>query len=330
MTSAIDLDSIHEARERIATHIRATPLVTSLTLSQICGTAVGLKLEHRQATGSFKLRGATNAVLQLSETQRERGVVAVSTGNHGRALAYAARAVGSQATICMSSLVPENKVTEIQRLGAEVRIVGNSQDEAQEEVGRLVADGMVIVPPFDHPDVIAGQGTIGLEIVESVPDVDIVLVGLSGGGLAAGVATALKSLRPSARFIGISMTRGAAMKASLSAGKPVLVAELPTLADALGGGIGLENRWTFPMCQKLLDDVIVLSEEEIAAGIRHAYEEEREIVEGSGAVGIAALLARKIPKPRGPVVVVVSGGNIDMNLHRSVINSVPNPLRWKE
>ncbi|MDK1373906.1 hydroxyectoine utilization dehydratase EutB [Sinorhizobium sp. 6-70] len=326
--SVMELDTILAARQRIAGRVLRTPLVLSASLSERCGVSVGLKLEHHQTTGSFKLRGATNAVLSLSPEERARGVVAASTGNHGRALAHAAKAEGSRATICMSRLVPENKVSEIRRLGANVRIVGRSQDEAQEEVDRLVSEeGLVMVPPFDHPAIVAGQGTLGLEIVDDMPDVSTVLVPLSGGGLAAGVAAAVKARRPKARVIGLTMERGAAMKASLEAGRPVQVEEEPSLADSLGGGIGLDNRVTFAMCRDLLDDVVLLSEEEIAAGIRHAYEEEREIVEGAGAVGFAALLAGKIKNIGGPIAVILSGRNVDMGLHLRVINGETDALR---
>lgn len=323
----IELAAIQDARSRITDRIVSTPLVRSPTLSDICGATVGLKLEHHQPTGSFKIRGATNAILKLTEAERRRGVVAVSTGNHGRALSYAARAVGSSATICMSQLVPENKVSEIRRLGADVRIVGDSQDEAQEEVERLVRESrLVLVPPFDDPEIVAGQGTIGLEIVEAMPDVATLLVPVSGGGLAAGVAAAVKAMRPHARIIGVSMQQGAAMKASLDAGRPVQVEEVRSLADSLGGGIGLSNKLTFAMCRTLLDDVVLVSESEIAAGIRHAYEKEREIVEGAAAVGIAALLARKIDDLRGPIALVLSGRNIDMDMHRRIVNGESNPL----
>ncbi len=307
------------ARDRIAGKIAATPVAASVTLSERLDVPVYLKLEHRQTTGSFKLRGASNAIAWLDAEDRKRGVVAASTGNHGRALSFAARLEGMRAVICMSRLVPANKVEEIRRLGAEIRIVGNSQDDAQVEVERLAAEeGLVMVPPFDHPAVIAGQGTLGLEIASAVADVETVLVPLSGGGLAAGVAAAVKGSRPGTRIIGVSMQRGAAMKASLDAGRPVQVEEVPTLADSLGGGIGLDNRLTFSMCRDLLDDVVLLSEAEIAAGITHAYSQEREIVEGAGAVGIAALLAGKV-KPRGPVVLVLSGRNIDMGRHRDIV-----------
>ncbi|TPL96546.1 hydroxyectoine utilization dehydratase EutB [Mesorhizobium sp. B2-3-10] len=317
--ATVTLGDIRAARERIAGKIERTSIVLSASLSEGLGVPVQLKLEHRQTTGSFKLRGASNAVASLSAGEKARGVVAASTGNHGRALAHAAKLEGMRAVICMSRLVPRNKLDEIRRLGAEIRIVGNSQDDAQQEVERLVTEeGLVMLPPFDHPHIIAGQGTLGLEMMEQVPDAALVLVQLSGGGLASGVAAAVKGVRPGTRVVGVSMARGAAMKASLDAGRPVLVEELPTLADSLGGGIGLDNRLTFAMCRDLLDDVVLLSEDEIAAGIRHAYEQEREIVEGAGAVGIAALLAGKV-KAEGPVVVLLSGRNIDMQLHRKIV-----------
>jgi threonine dehydratase len=175
-----------------------------------------------------------------------------------------------------------------------------------------------MLPPFDHPDIIAGQGTLGLELMEDCPELETALVPLSGGGLIAGVALAVKTVKPSARVIGISMTRGAAMHASLEAGRPVEVEELPTLADSLGGGIGLGNRWTFRMVRELVDGIVLLDEAEIAEAIRHAYGQEQEVVEGSGAVGIAALLTGKV-RPRGPSVAVLSGRNIDMGLHQRLI-----------
>jgi threonine dehydratase len=319
--ATVTLQDIHAARERIAGKVERTSTVYSGNLSEQSGAPVYLKLEHRQITGSFKLRGASNAIASLSAQEKARGVVAASTGNHGRALAHAAKLEGMRAVICMSQLVPQNKLDEICRLSAEIRIVGNSQDDAQQEVERLVAEEeLVMLPPFDHPAIIAGQGTLGLEIIEQVPDAALVLVPLSGGGLAAGIAAAVKGVSPRTKVIGVSMARGAAMKTSLDAGRPVLVEELPTLADSLGGGIGLDNRLTFAMCRDLLDDVILLGEDEIAAGIRHAYALEREIVEGAGAVGIAALLAGKI-SANGPIVVLLSGRNIDMGLHRKIVCS---------
>ncbi|MDQ6435169.1 hydroxyectoine utilization dehydratase EutB [Mesorhizobium sp. LHD-90] len=320
MTGPVTVADIRAARARIAGRIVRTDMAPSPALAAIAGVPVHLKLESRQTTGSFKLRGASNAIALLTDEEKARGVVAASTGNHGRALAHAAKLEGMRAVICISRLVPQNKLDEIRSLGAEIRIVGASQDDAQDEVDRLVADeGLVMVPPFDHASVIAGQGTLGLEMLDDAPDAAMVVIPVSGGGLAAGIATAVKGVNPKTKVIGVSMARGAAMKASLDGGRPVEVEELPTLADSLGGGIGLSNRLTFAMCRDLLDDVVLLSEAEIAAGIRHLYAVEREIAEGAGAVGVAALLTGKI-SPCGPVVALVSGRNVDMNLHRQVVN----------
>lgn len=315
----VSLADILDAQNRIAGRVIETPMMRDGVLEERLGAAVYLKLEHRQTTGAFKLRGATNAVLSLSPEARARGVVTASTGNHGRALAHAARAEGVRAVVCLSRLVPQNKVAAVRALGAEVRIVGQSQDEAMAEVARAVRDERLAeVPPFDDACVIAGQGTLGLEILKQVPDAATLLVPLSGGGLAAGVALAAKALRPGVRVIGLSMTRGAAMVASLAAGHPVEVEELPTLADSLGGGIGLANRFTYRMCRDLLDDVVLLSEAEIAAGIRHSHAVTGDAIEGAAAVGVAALLAGKV-SAQGPVVAVLSGCNIDPALHAQVL-----------
>ncbi|SDD61077.1 hydroxyectoine utilization dehydratase EutB [Rhodospira trueperi] len=316
----IEHAAILAARDRLAGRIRRTPLDRSPCLSDRCDVPVWLKREHHQLTGSFKVRGATNAVLSLSDGQKAKGIVGVSTGNHGRGLAHAARQAGVRCVICMSSLVPANKVEGIRALGAEVRIVGDTQDEAQKEVDRLVAgEDLTMLPPFDHPDVIAGQGTLGLEMIEDLPEVETVLVPLSGGGLISGVALAVKTARPSARVIGVSMERGAAMVESLRAGTPVFVREVATLADSLGGGIGLDNRHTFAMVRDLVDETVTLTEDEIAEGIRHAYWSEREVIEGSGAVGLGALLAEKA-RPTGPTLVLLSGRNIDMTLHHRIVS----------
>lgn len=311
---------IAAARKRIGGSVLRTATMPSPSLSKTIDHPVYLKMEHRQTTGSFKLRGATNAILSLSEAERARGVVGVSTGNHGRGLAYAASGMGVRAVICMSALVPENKVTAIRDLGAETRIVGRSQDDAQQEVDRLVREeGLILIPPFDHPAIIAGQGTLGLEIVEDVPDVSEILVPLSGGGLIGGIALAAKALRPQVRIVGISMERGAAMAESLKAGRPLATPERPTLADSLGGGVGLNNTHTFAMTRDLVDEIVTLTEAEIAAGVEHAYRVEQEVVEGAGAVGIASLLAGKV-RPKGVTVALLSGRNIAMPLHYRLIS----------
>lgn len=318
--SDITLEGIKAAHKRIRHGIYPLRITQSCSLSQHCGDDILLAHEYLQITGAFKLRGALNAVLQLDESDKSVGVTAVSTGNHGKGLAYAAKTANVPCVICMSKLVPKNKVEAIRSLGAEIRIIGNSQDEAEIEVNRLVREeGYVMLPPFEHPHIIEGQGTLGLEILEQVPDIESVLVQLSGGGLISGIAKAIKSQKPDVRVIGISMQRGAAMIQSQRAGRPVEVEELPTLADSLGGGIGLDNQWTFAMVRDLVDELIELSEDEIAEGIRHAYFQEQIVIEGAGAVGIAALLAGKF-KPGGKTVVLLSGKNIDMQLHRRIIN----------
>lgn len=314
----VTIDDIETAQRTIADKIRTTPVEPSATLSKAAGVPVHLKLEHHQFSGSFKFRGATNAVAHLTAAERKAGVVGVSTGNHGRGLARACAAAGVRCVIAMSELVPRNKVDAIRAEGAEVLIRGRSQDAAQHAVDARVKDGMTMIPPFDHAHVIAGQGTIGLEIAEAMPEVETVLIQLSGGGLISGVAAALKARNPGIRVVGVSMARGAAMHESLKAGHPVEVTELPTLADSLGGGIGLCNRYTFPMVRDLVDDVILLTEAEIAAGIRHCYWQERQIVEGSGAVGVGAILAGKVALS-GPTMVLLSGGNIDMSLHHRIM-----------
>src|SRR5690606_9625057 len=233
-------------------------------------------------TGAFKLRGALNALAALPAGTS--GLACSSTGNHGRAVAWAARRRGLRAVICMSALVPEAKRAGIRALGAEIRICGTSQDEAQDEAARLcAAEGLTEVPPFDHPAVIAGQGTIGLELLEARPDLAAILVPLSGGGLAAGIALAAKAINPAIRVIGVSMDRGAAMAESLRAGRPVPVTEVASLADSLGGGIGPDNRLTFPLCRDLLDDVVLVTEAEIYSALQALYWQDRIVAEGASA-----------------------------------------------
>jgi threonine dehydratase len=320
INTQINLESIKAAQIRIRSTINPLRITQSPSLSEKFSSAILLAHEYLQITGAFKLRGALNAILQLDSDARKTGVTAVSTGNHGKALAYAAGQVGIHCVICMSKLVPRNKVEAIRSLGAEVKIIGHSQDEAEVEVNRLVnEEGFTVLPPFEHPHIIEGQGTLGLEMLEQIPDVETVLIQLSGGGLISGIATAIKSINPQVRIVGISMQRGCAMIESQRAGKPIEVAELPTLADSLGGGIGLDNQWTFNIVRDLVDELVTLSEEEIAEGIRHAYFSEQIVLEGAGSVGIAALLAGKI-KPAAKTLVLLSGKNIDMQLHQKIIN----------
>lgn len=317
---ALHLSDIFAARQRIKNDVLRTPIKQALSLSGYSDKPIYLKLEHHQYTGSFKLRGATNAVKSLSLEQRKKGVIGVSTGNHGRGLAFAAKNNQVDSIIAMSQLVPQNKVDAIKALGSDVRIIGQSQDDAQLEVDRLVAEqGMSMLPPFDHPDVICGQGTLALEIIEDVADIETMIVPLSGGGLLSGIALAMKTINPAIRVIGVSMERGCAMFESQKAGKPVQVKELATLADSLGGGIGLDNQYTFVLVEKYVDDLVLVDEAAIANAIRHAYVHEQEVIEGSGSVGIAAILSEKIKNP-GRCVILTSGKNIDMAMHQQIIN----------
>lgn len=294
----------------------ATPLVPSPYMSGVAGQDFLLKLENMQPIGAFKLRGALNAVAGLGEAA---GVTCCSTGNHGRGVAYAARARGLRAVVCMSELVPRAKVEGIRALGAEVRIVGRSQDDAQAEAARLVAEeGLVEIPPFDNARVIAGQGTIGLEIMAARPDIEVLLVPLSGGGLAAGVALAAKAIKPSVRVVGISMDRGAAMHESLRAGRPVAIEEVASLADSLGGGIGMGNRLSFPMCRDLLDEVVLVTEAEIYRAMQVLYYEDRIVAEGACVVGLAAVLAGKV-SVGGPTATIITGRNLDMEMFTRII-----------
>ncbi len=294
-----------------------TPLVPSPFMAARTGHDFLLKLENMQPMGAFKLRGALNALAALPA--EVAGVVCCSTGNHGRAVAYAARARRLRAVVCMSGLVPGAKIDGIRALGAEVRIVGRSQDDAAVESRRLCeAEGLVEIPPFDDPRVIAGQGTIGLELLMVRPDLRTILIPLSGGGLAAGVALAARAINPSIRIIGISMERGAAMHESLRAGHPVPVTEYPSLADSLGGGIGLENRLTFALCRDLLDEVVLVGEEAIRDAMQALYFEDRIVAEGASVVGLAAVLSGKI-KPDGPTATIVTGRNLDMGAFTEIM-----------
>ena len=310
------LADIYAAAQVIAGVADATPLVPSPHMSGAAGHDFLLKLENMQPIGAFKLRGALNAVAGVQEAA---GVTCCSTGNHGRGVAYAARARGMRAVICMSQLVPQAKVDGIRALGAEARIVGRSQDDAQAEAERLVREeGLTEISPFDDPLVIAGQGTIGLEIMAARPDIEVLLIPLSGGGLAAGVALAAKAIKPSVRVVGISMDRGAAMHESLRAGRPVEVEEVASLADSLGGGIGMQNRLSFPMCRDLLDEVVLVTEAEIYHAMQALYYEDRIVAEGACVVGLAAVLSGKV-SVTGPTATIITGRNPDMEMFTRVV-----------
>ena len=307
------LADIYLARRRIYSKVIRTPLIESRPLSKLTGSEIYLKLENLQTTGSFKLRGATNKIMSLEPEALEKGVITVSSGNHGLAVSCAARELGIPATISVSTATVENKVAAIKNMGAEVLMDGGTYDEAADVANQKMNDlNLTMIHPFDDPDIIAGQGTIGLEIIEDLPEIDTILVPLSGGGLMSGVALALKTIKPSIYVVGVSMDHGPAMVESIKAGRIVEVDEQPSLADALVGGLGRENHYTLNMVTKYMDEAVLVSEDEIAAGMVFALEEHHQVFEGGGAVGIAALLAMKVKHLGKHVVIVASGGNANL------------------
>jgi threonine dehydratase len=316
----VNLADLFEAKSKIYSVVRRTPLKKSVALSKEIGSNIYYKCEFMQNTRSFKVRGAANFILNLSEEQRKRGVVTYSTGNHGRAVAHIAKLLGSQAKVCLSNKVPENKRLGIKMAGGKLVVYGESQDEAQERAIELRdEEGLAVVAPFDDPYIIAGQGAIGLEIFDELSVVDTVLVPLSGGGLASGVAMAVKSIKPDCRVIGVSMEDGAAMYASQEAGKPVQVEEVDSLADSLQGGILLDNKYTFDMVKEYVDDIILVSEEEIERAMAYAFLKDHIVLEGAAAVGIAALLEQKVSDVGENVVTITSGSNVDNELFLSIV-----------
>lgn len=322
--SPVTLRDVWKARQRIAPYVRKTPLTASPIFSARIGASVFLKLETFQETGSFKVRGAANKILSLTPDEQRRGVTTFSTGNHGLAVAHIARQLGITAVICVSRRVPRAKADAIERLGARLEVDGDSQDDAERHCYELQErQGMTVIKPFDDPYVIAGQGTIGLELLEDLPEIEAVVVPLSGGGLIAGIGYTLKSASPDIEVIGVSMERSAAMSHSLQAGRPVVVAEHDTLADSLLGGIGRENQYSFGMVRRYVDDVVLVSEEAIAEGMAVLFDQQRMVVEGAAATGIAALLHGNVARPGSNIAVIVSGNNVDTRAFLTAIGRSP-------
>lgn len=316
----ISLRDVQIAQERILASSRKTPILGDAQLGEKYGATVTLKLENLQLTNSFKIRGAANKILSMSTQDKARGVITVSSGNHGRAVAYIAQQSNIVANICVPETVPKNKIDAIRNLGGNLIIEGKTYDEANlNAIDIQSRSGATFVPAFDDPMIIAGQGTIGLELIEQMPSLDTIVVPLSGGGLIAGIAFTLKSNQPTTRIIGVSMERGPAMIQSLKAGRVVEIQESPTLADALMGGLGDTNEYTLQMCQRYVDETVLVSEEEIAHAMYYAFKNHRVVVEGGGAVGLGAMLAGKIAARGKHIAIVVSGGNVDIPTFVKVI-----------
>lgn len=311
MMTSLSFREVWEAKSRIASFVQSTPILYSEPLSERTGARVHLKLEHTHPTGSFKLRGAANKILSLPEEDLKKGVTTFSTGNHGISVAYIAAQLGIPCTVCISNRVPEAKVNRLKKLQAGVEIVGKSQDDAEARCTELERDeGMTVIKPFDDREIIAGQGTIALEIMEQCPDVDEVIIPLSGGGLLSGVAFVMKSIEPSILVTGVTMQKGAVMQESLAKGKPVILEESYTLADSLLGGIGTENRYTFPMTKAFMDKGVLVEEAHIEEGLIFTLEHHKMVVEGAAATGIGHLLHCNDLQGKN-VVVVMTGNNID-------------------
>lgn len=311
------LDDIRGAQKMLTGVARTTAMEGSRHLTHLVGAPVHLKCENLQRTGSFKLRGAYVRIAGLSPEERAAGVVAASAGNHAQGVALASTLLGVRSTVFMPLAAPLPKVAATREYGAEVRLHGQVVDEtlaAAEEYARET--GAVFIHPFDHPDIIAGQGTVGLEILEQCPEVRTILVGLGGGGLAAGIALAVKSVRPDVAVIGVQAEGAAAYPPSLRAGRPMSIDEQQTMADGIK--VGRPGEITFPMIRDLVDEVRTVSEDELSSALLLCLERAKLVVEPAGASTVAALLST--PKAfRGPVVAVLSGGNVDPLLMQRIL-----------
>ncbi|MER3420308.1 MAG: threonine ammonia-lyase [Chloroflexota bacterium] len=314
----MDIADIQAAATRIADLVQRTPLLPSRYWSEVVGGRVWLKAECLQRTGSFKLRGAANMVRMLSPEERARGVIAASAGNHAQGVAVAAQAEGIRAVVVMPAGASFAKVEAARGYGAEVVLEGASYAEAAQAMYRLAAEqGLTVIPAFDDERVIAGQGTVGLEIVEQCPDVDIVLVPVGGGGLAAGVALAVKTLRPTARVVGVQAAAAPAAWESFIRRHPRTVRPQATIADGIA--VSRPGDVTLPLLLRYVDDMVTVDDESIAGAMVALLERSKLVAEGAGAVGAAALLAGAVNARGCTTVLVVSGGNIDMNLLGRVV-----------
>lgn len=315
----IELADVQAAAARLRSVMPKTPCARSEVLSERFECDVHLKLENLQMTGSFKDRGAFNCVALLSEAERRAGVIAASAGNHAQGLAFAAQRAGVRATIVMPVATPLIKVTATRARGATIVLHGESFDDANAEAQRMAREqGLALVPPFDGDAVIAGQGTVALEILEDVPEVDAVIVPVGGGGLAGGVGVALDALRPSARLYGVQTSAVPSMRSALDAGHPVLVPTARTLADGIA--VRAVCQRTLALAARHLDQLVLVDDEEIAEAVLLLLEVEKTVAEGAGAAALAALCSRTLPLEGKKVVVVVSGGNIDVQILSRIID----------
>ena len=315
----VSLAEIRAARERIRDSIFLSPCTHSQMLSGLTGQDIFLKLENLQMTGSFKERGALNRILTLTPEEARRGVVAASAGNHAQGVAYHATQRGIRSVIVMPLTTPLVKVQATRGFGAEVVLHGANYDEACAEATRLCeAEGMTFIHPFDDPLVMAGQGTIGLELMDQIPGLEAVVVPIGGGGLIGGIACAVKEAQPNIRVIGVQTSRLPSMKAALAAHHPVAIEPGTTIADGIA--VRRAGDYTFPVVAKYVDEIVTVDEDEIASSILTLLEREKTLAEGAGATALAALLQHRTSLPKGArTAVLVCGGNIDVTLLSRII-----------
>jgi threonine dehydratase len=315
----VTFQDIQAAATRLAGQVLETPCPFSIPLSEVTGLLVFCKLEYLQRTGSFKERGARNALLLFSPEQKRRGAIAASAGNHALGVAYHAQLLGIPATVVMPRFAPLTKVTNCRRLGANVVVEGTNIAEARARADQIAAEqGLTYINGFDDPAIIAGQGTIGVEIARQVPDLDAVIVPIGGAGLIAGIALALKALKPKVEVLGVEPERAASFTAAMAAGKPVLIDMKPTLADGLSVPKVGDN--AFALAHGLVSRTVLVSEHELARAVLRLMELEKAVVEGAGAAPLAACLGGLVPELKGKKVVLpLCGGNIDLNALDRVI-----------
>lgn len=307
------IQDVWRAQDIVRSHVYRTPLLPSRTISSMTGATVYLKAENLQRAGSYKVRGATYKLSRLTEDERARGVIAASAGNHAQGVAIAARTLGIACTILMPATAPLAKITATESYGATVILAGATYNDAYERARQIQAEtGAIYIHAFDDPDVIAGQGTVGLEILADLPDVEAIVAPIGGGGLISGIATAVKALKPDVRIIGVEAAGAAAMRASLDAGHLVTLDTLSTVADGIA--VKSPGAYTLAIARKLVDDVVTVEDEDIIRTVLLLMERCKLVVEGAGAAGAAAMLSGAISLPGARTAIVLSGGNIDMNL----------------
>jgi threonine dehydratase len=316
----VTVQDVLAARDRIRGNVAITPCPLSEPFSDLCGAQVHFKLENLQRTGSFKERGAANKFALLTAEERKRGVVAASAGNHAQAVAYNAQRLGIEALIVMPETAPLSKVQATQRFGARIVLCGNNYDDAYAEASRLQAQkGYVFIHAFDDDAVIAGQGTCALEILDQVPDVEVLVASIGGGGWLGGMALVMKSLKPSVRVVGVESSHLPKMRAALDAGGPIAIPAATTLADGIA--VKRAGERTLPLFRKYVDEIVGVDDEEVANAILALIEREKTVAEGAGAAPAAALLQHKIKglSVSTKVVCAISGGNIDPNVIARII-----------